>query len=99
MGVVFAATRADGAYRQAVALKVVKRGLDTDAIVRRFARERRILARLDHPAIARLIDGGTTPDGRPFLAMERVAGEPITAFCARHRLGPDGGGHPACDRL
>jgi serine/threonine protein kinase/tetratricopeptide (TPR) repeat protein len=86
MGEVFLAERADGAFRQVVALKLVKRGMDTDAVLRRFRAERRILARLEHPAIARLLDGGAAPDGRPWLAMEHVRGEPITAYAARHAL-------------
>lgn len=87
MGEVFLVERADPLFHQAAALKLLKRGLDTDEVVRRFERERQILARLEHPSIARLLDGGIAPDGRPFLVMERVEGEPITAFCHRHDLG------------
>ena len=86
MGVVYRARRADGAFEKAVALKVVKRGMDTDAVLRRFHRERHILASLDHPGIARLLDAGATPDGRPYLVMEFVAGEPITAYCDERSL-------------
>ena len=89
MGTVYRAERADGAFEQTVALKLVKRGMDTDAVLERFRAERRILARLEHPGIARLVDGGRAADGRPFLAMEYVEGEPITAYCARRRLGTD----------
>src|SRR5690606_25856636 len=60
-------------------------GLDTQALVERFAQERRLLARLEHPHIARLLDGGTTADGMPYLVMEHVDGETIDAWCARQR--------------
>ena len=86
MGVVYRARRADGLHREAVALKVVKRGMDSAAVVRRFAQERALLAGLDHPGIARLIDGGTAPDGRPYFALELVDGEPITSAADRRRL-------------
>ena len=89
MGEVFLAERADGGWEQTVALKLVKRGMDTDAVLRRFRVERRILARLEHPGIARLLDGGAAPDGRPWLAMEYVRGEPLTAYATRHALGLD----------
>ena len=69
-----------------MALKVLKRGMDTDAIVRRFRNERQILASLDHPNIARLLDGGTTPDGLPYFAMEFVEGQPIDDYCDTRRL-------------
>lgn len=77
MGQVWRAERTDGEYQQVVAIKVLKRGVDTDAILRRFLMERRILARLEHPAIVRLLDGGTTDDGRPWFAMECVEGQTI----------------------
>jgi serine/threonine-protein kinase len=86
MGVVYLAERADGQFEQRVALKLVRRGLDTDEILQRFRRERQILARLKHPNIARLVDGGATEDGRPWFAMEHVEGEPLLAWCARHEL-------------
>jgi tetratricopeptide (TPR) repeat protein len=86
MGAVFLASRADGQFEQQVALKVVKRGMDTDEVLRRFLAERQILARLDHPHIARLIDGGVTGDGRPYFAMEQIPGEPLLAFCERRGL-------------
>jgi serine/threonine-protein kinase len=79
MGVVYLAARADGDFEQRVALKVMRRGLDEDQIRARFRRERQILARLRHPAIASLVDGGVSPDGRPYFAMEHVDGRPITA--------------------
>lgn len=87
MGAVYRAERADGEFDMGVAVKVVKRGMDTDEVLRRFRRERQILASLVHPNIARLLDGGVTEDGRPFLVMENVDGEPITDYCDRHRLG------------
>ena len=87
MGAVYRAHRADGAFEQAVALKVIKRGMDSDAVVRRFEAERHILARLDHPGIARVVDGGQSDDGRPFLAMELVEGTPITDYCDTRALG------------
>ena len=87
MGAVYLAERADGAYEQTVALKLVKRGLETRAVLRRFLHERRVLARLEHPNIARLLDAGVTEDSRPFFVMEHVEGEPITDYCDRQRLG------------
>ena len=83
MGVVYLALR-EG-FQQQVALKIIKRGMDTTAIVRRFVQERDVLASLNHPNIARLLDGGTT-DGLPFIAMEYVEGETITKYCDEHRL-------------
>jgi non-specific serine/threonine protein kinase/serine/threonine-protein kinase len=83
MGEVFAAVRADGQYEQKVALKVV-RGFASAAVVERFRAERQILAGLDHPNIARLLDGGTTDDGAPYLVMELVDGVPIDEFCLAH---------------
>ncbi len=90
MGEVFLAERADGAFERQVALKLLKRGLDSDEIVARFLAERRILARLDHPGIAQLVDGGLTPDGRPYFALEHVSGLPITEWCAERRLPLEG---------
>lgn len=81
MATVYAAERADGQWEQTVALKVIRRGLDTEDVVRRFRAERQILSSLEHPHIARLLDGGSTEDGVPFLVMELVDGEPITAYC------------------
>lgn len=80
MGAVYLATRDDLQFRQTVALKVMKRGMDTDEILDRFRQERQILADLNHPNIARLIDGGTTDDGLPYFAMEFVDGIPIDKF-------------------
>ena len=81
LGAVYLAARSDDEYRKEVAIKVIRRGLDTDDIIRRFRNERQILAQLDHPNIARLIDGGTTDDGLPYFVMEFVNGEPINAYC------------------
>jgi len=89
MGIVYLAERADGAFEKQVALKLVKRGMDTDAVLARFHRERQILASLDHPGIARLLDAGATEDGRPYLVMEAVDGEPITAYRETRQLDVD----------
>jgi serine/threonine protein kinase len=89
MGVVYRAERADAAFRRHAALKVVRPGPDSPQIVERFRLERETLAALDHPNIARLIDGGTTPDGQPFLVMELVDGEPIDRYCDERRLSID----------
>jgi len=86
MGAVYEAVRADGEFRLRVALKVVKRGVDTDFVLRRFRNERQILAALDHPFITRLIDGGTTDDGRPYFVMEYIDGLPLYRYCDRQRL-------------
>jgi serine/threonine protein kinase len=86
MGTVFAAVRDDGEFEQKVAIKVIKRGLNTHAIVRRFRHERQILASLDHPNIARLIDGGVNADGLPYYVMEYIAGHPIDEYCRARQL-------------
>ena len=86
MGSVYLAERDDDEYHKRVAIKVVKRGMDTDEVLRRFRHERQILAVLEHPYIARLMDGGTTRDGRPFFVMEKVKGEPINVYCSNHKL-------------
>ena len=82
MGTVFLAERADGAFRMTAAVKVLRRGLDSEPLLARFREERQILASLDHPHIARLLDGGTLPDGRPWLAMEYVEGVTLLEACA-----------------
>ncbi len=87
MGAVFAAVRDDGEFEQKVALKVIKSGLSTATIVRRFRHERQILASLEHPHIARLLDGGMSDDGVPFYVMEYIEGEPIEEFCRARHLG------------
>ena len=71
-------------YDKRVAIKLIKRGMDTDAILRRFHRERQILADLEHPNIALLLDGGSTEDGRPYFVMEYVDGTPIDDYCEKH---------------
>ncbi len=81
MGTVYRARRCDGAFERQVALKVVKRGLDTDEVLRRFEHERRVLASLEHEHVAQLLDAGSTDDGRPWLVMEYVEGRPIDAYC------------------
>lgn len=86
MGAVYLAERADGEFRQQVAIKLIKRGMDTDFVLRRFRNERQILAALDHPNIARLLDGGTTDDGLPYFVMEYVAGASLYDFCDQERL-------------
>jgi serine/threonine protein kinase len=86
MAVVYLAERADGQFRQQVALKLLKRGLDTDEIVRRFGQERQILALARHPGLARLLDGGVGPGGRPYLVMEYVEGRPIDLHCDEEGL-------------
>src|SRR5262249_48153167 len=83
---VFLAERDDDEFRKQVAIKVVRRGMDTEEVLGRFRHERQILAGLEHPYIARLIDGGTTPDGRPFFVMEHVEGLPIDAYCRERQL-------------
>jgi serine/threonine protein kinase/tetratricopeptide (TPR) repeat protein len=82
MGEVYLAERADGQFEQQVALKLLRRGMESEESLRRFLRERQVLARLEHPNIARLLDGGQAADGRPFIVIERVEGEPITRWCA-----------------
>ena len=86
MGAVYLAERADGQYEQRVALKLIKRGMDTEQVLARFRSERQILASLDHPNIARLLDGGSTDEGVPFFAMEYIEGEPIDAYVERQGL-------------
>lgn len=86
MGTVYLAERADGSFEQTVALKLVRSGFDSDDLLSRFRYERQILAALDHPNIARLLDGGMTTEGRPYFVMEYVDGVPITTYCDTHRL-------------
>jgi serine/threonine-protein kinase len=85
MGTVYCAMRDDDAFHKSVALKVLQGGLQTDYHRESFHRERQILAGLQHPNVAQLLDGGTTDDGRPYLVMELVSGEPIDVFCQRRR--------------
>src|SRR6185503_1730225 len=89
MGDVYLAVRADDEYQKRVAIKVVQHGLGNPEVLRRFRNERQILAGLDHPYIARLLDGGTTPDGMPYVVMEYVEGVPIDRYCDNHGLSID----------
>ncbi len=86
MGTVWLADRADEQFQKRVAVKLIKRGMDTDEILRRFRTERQVLAGLEHPHIARLLDGGATDDGLPYLVMEYVDGMPIDRFCDQKRM-------------
>jgi eukaryotic-like serine/threonine-protein kinase len=86
MGTVFLAERADGQFEKEVAIKILNRGADTAEILRRFRGERQILARLDHPNIARLLDAGTTDDGLPYFIMDYIVGAPVTRFAVAQRL-------------
>ena len=89
MGEVYRAFRADDQYRKEVALKVIRAGQDSGFVIARFKNERQILAGLEHPNIARLLDGGTTEEGIPFFAMELIQGAPITEYCDHHKLSVD----------
>jgi serine/threonine-protein kinase len=86
MGTVYLARRADRAFEQQVAIKVIRGGVADRAQIDRFRAERQILANLDHPAIARLLDGGATDDGLPYLVMEYLEGEPIDRWCDQRCL-------------
>jgi len=87
MGEVYRAGRADGQYEKEVAIKLVRGGYNTASVLERFRHERQILASLDHPNIARLLDGGTTDEGLPYLVMELIEGTPIDQYCDAHKLG------------
>ena len=87
MGVVYLAERDDGQFRRRVAVKILSGGPDAEELRQRFQAERQILATLDHPNIAQLIDGGVTDERLPYLVMEYVDGLPITDYCDRNRLG------------
>ena len=87
MGDVYLAERADDEYQQRVAIKLVRAGVYSSQVQNRLRMERQILARLEHPNIARLLDGGRAPDGTPYLVMEYIDGEPIDSYCDRRRLG------------
>jgi eukaryotic-like serine/threonine-protein kinase len=86
MGVVYRATRDDESFTKEVAIKLIDPFLRSDDIMKRFRAERQILAMLDHPNIARLLDGGTSHDGSPYLVMEYVSGKPLLAYCDEKRL-------------
>jgi serine/threonine protein kinase/Tol biopolymer transport system component len=87
MGEVYRAVRADDQYQKQVAIKLVRAGADSGLVIGRFKNERQILANLDHPNIARLLDGGATEEGVPYFVMELVEGQPIDQYCDEHRLG------------
>jgi Tol biopolymer transport system component/serine/threonine protein kinase len=89
MGLVYLAERMDGQFQQRVALKLIKRGMDSDEILHRFLAERQVLASLNHPHIARLLDGGVTPEGQPWFAMEYVEGVPLSRYCDERSQGID----------
>ena len=86
MGAVYLAVRADNEFKKRVAIKLIRGGMESDSIIRRFRNERQILARLEHPNIARLIDGGTTADGLPYFVMEYVEGDSLTHYCSSRSL-------------
>ncbi len=86
MGEVYRAVRADGQYTKDVAIKLVRSGFEGGSLSERFRNERQILASLDHPNIARLLDGGTTEDGVPYLVMDLIHGAPIDQYCDEHSL-------------
>jgi serine/threonine protein kinase/tetratricopeptide (TPR) repeat protein len=86
MGAVYLAARADGYFEKQVAVKLLSRGTGTAELIRRFRSEREVLARLDHPNIARLLDAGTTEDGIPYFVMDYVDGTPVTHFVAENQL-------------
>ena len=89
MGTVYLAVRSDGVFRKQVALKIVRSQAPSHEVLERFQREREILAALDHPNIARILDGGTTDDGLPYLVMEYVEGQSIDSYCDERRLDID----------
>ena len=86
MGEVYRAGRADGQYEKEVAIKLVRGGYDIASVLDRFRHERQILASLDHPNIARLLDGGTADDGTPYLVMELIEGVRVDTYCQNHKL-------------
>ena len=86
MGTVYEAKRDDNEFTKRAAIKLVKRGMDTDFVLRRFRKERQILAALDHPHIAQLLDGGTTEDGLPYFVMEYIEGQPLYKYSDEHHL-------------
>ncbi len=89
MGSVYLAERSDGVFEQKVALKIVKPGMNSEDIIKRFEGERQILARLQHPNIAGLLDGGISEIGLPFFTMEYVEGKPVTEYCDEKNLSID----------
>ena len=89
MGTVFLGERDDAQFKMRAAIKLIKRGMDSDAVLERFRHERQILAGLEHPNIARLLDGGTSSEGLPYFVMEYVDGLPVDEYCRTHRLSID----------
>jgi len=89
MGAVYLARHLDESFTQQVAVKLIKRGMDTDSVLKRFVMERQILANLEHPNVARLLDVGTTDDGLPYFVMEYIEGLPVTKFCDAHEFSTD----------
>ena len=90
MGSVYLALRTDDLYRKQVALKIVRAEAGSAEVIERFRQERQILAALDHPNIARLLDGGTTPEGLPYFVMDYVQGQPIDQYCDQRSLSVKG---------
>ena len=86
MGSVYKAKRDDDAFKRDVAVKIIRRGMNNEYILRRFRHERQALAALDHPNVARLLDGGLTEDGLPYFVMEYIDGKPIDVYCDENRL-------------
>ncbi|MEJ2613786.1 MAG: serine/threonine-protein kinase [Ignavibacteriaceae bacterium] len=86
MSVVYSAVRADEHFTRRVAIKFIKRGMDTEDIIKRFKIEQQTLAALNHPNIARIIDGGTTANGLPYFVMELIEGEPVDKYCMKEKL-------------
>jgi serine/threonine-protein kinase len=86
-GAVYLAARDDDEFQRRVAIKVIRRGMATEDTLNRFRSERQILASIDHPNIARLLDGGSTDDGLPYFVMEYIEGEPLHTFCDSSRMG------------
>ena len=82
--------------RRRIAIKLIKAGMDTREVVARFESERQALALMDHPAIAKVLDAGSTPQGAPYFVMEYVAGVPITAYCDHHNSAPANGWNCSC---
>ena len=89
MGTVFLGERDDAQFTMRAAIKLIKRGMDSDAVLERFRHERQILAGLEHPNIGRLLDGGTSAEGLPYFVMEYVDGLPVDEYCRTHRLSID----------
>jgi serine/threonine-protein kinase len=86
MGTVYLAARADQQYQKRVAIKLIRAGLAGEEIVRHFRRERQILATMDHPNVAKLLEGGATDDGSPYFVMEYIQGQPLFEYCDRLQL-------------